>query len=127
MRSVLRWLFVTALVVAGAWICAIVGSSANLLTLFDGFDDAIAEARVVVDQTSLEPDAEEEVSARGADSRPLAAAESDGGLSLQQISSDELSATQIMGLLEDEIAADTDPAAADELLRAFGESLDTQE
>jgi len=38
-----------------------------------------------------------------------------------------LGAAQIMQLLEDEITTETDPAAADELLRAFGESIEPRE
>jgi hypothetical protein len=131
MPVVRRLVFVAALAAAGVWIYAIAGSGAKLLTLFDGFDDATAVARVAVDRAPLEPDAAKEEPAQavsaGREAFAAPAAESASALSPQHSSADDLSAARIMLLLKDEIASDTDPAAADELLRAFGESLDTQE
>jgi hypothetical protein len=122
MRAVRLCLFVAALASAGAWIYAVAGSAARLFALLDGFDAAPVVARV--DEEPADPDGP----AQSSGSPPLAAAaESDDGLLPRQIPTDELSPTQIMRLLEDEVASDTDPAAAEELLRAFGESLDSQE
>ncbi len=131
MSSVRRLLLVAALAVAGAWIYAIAGSGAKLLTVLDGFADATALARVAVDRAPVELDAAKEEPARAVRPRPglfaAPAAESASDRLSRRLAADDLSAARIMQLLEDEIASETDPAAADELLRAFGESLDTQE
>lgn len=124
MRSVRRWLLVAALAVAGVWIYEVGGSAARLLALLDGLDDAPPVASVGGDEASPRPDEP----ARGQTSQTRAAAtQSNDGPPVQQMPTDDLSATQIMRLLEGEITSDTDPAAADEFLRAFGESLDSQE
>jgi hypothetical protein len=129
MRAVRRWLFVAALAAACAWIYAVAGSAANLLALFDAVDDARAVARVAPDQAPpSSPAAQEPPAPRvSADAAPPSA-ESDVDQLPQQLATDgNLSGAQIMRLLEDEIASGTDPAAADELLRAFGESRDSRE
>ena len=124
MRSVRRPLLVAELVVAGVWIYEVAGSAARLLVLLDGLDHAPPVASVGGDETPLrrdEQDREQALQARAA------ADQSNDGPPVQQMPTDDLSGAQIMRLLEDEITSDTDHAAADEFLRAFGESLDSQE
>jgi|SRR5688572_2694588 len=123
MRSLHRWFLVAALAVAGVWIHSLAGSAAMLLALLEGLDEAPDVARVGGDERPPGPEAPQ-----GPGSQTLAAAaQSDHGVLPEQIPGGDLSAAQIMRLLEGEMASDTDPAAADELLRAFGESLDSRE
>ena len=124
MRPVRRWLLVAAFVVAGVWIHEVPGSAARLLGLLDRLDDAPAVASVGGDET---PPRQGEPARGQASQAGAAAAPSSDGPLVQQLPTDDLSGSQIMRLLENEIASDTDPAAADEFLRAFGESLDSPE
>lgn len=130
MRAIRRWLLVTTLAAAGVWIYAVAGSGATLLALFEGLDSSAALARVDVQRASAEPAANEpraRAAAPAASPPDTIVAETAGDLLPQQIATDELSAGDILRLLEDEVVSDTDPAAADELLRAFGESLETRD
>jgi hypothetical protein len=125
MLFVRRWLLVAALAAAGVWIYLLAGSGASLLALLD----AIEETAVAEQVPRASPAAQERVQADSAMAVPPAAspAELERHVPRREPSTGKLDAAQIMRLLEDEIAHDTDPAAAAELLRAFGESLGTTE
>lgn len=131
MRFARRPLFFLALALVGLWVYVIAGSGATLLTLFDGLDGATAVVRPDIPKVPVEPDGVADVAAQGASAapQPLSAAvtPSAGAPLPQQMSTDDLSGREIMRLLEDEIASDTDPTAADEFLRAFDESLGAHE
>ena len=129
MRFIRRWFLVAALAVAGTWVYTIAGSGAKLLAMLSTVGDLDAVVRSRDDPTSLAP-AERSIAraedGAGAEPPPAQsrAAKPDTDQLRQPPATDALEGAQIMRLLEDEIATDTDPAAADEFLRAFGESLD---
>lgn len=125
MLFVRRWLLVAALAAAGVWIYLLARSGASLLALLDTIEETAVVARVAEQVPRASPAAQERVQADSEMAVPTAAspAELERRVPRRELSRDKLDAAQIMRLLEDEIAHDTDPAAADELLRAFGESL----
>ena len=123
MRAIRRWLFAAALAGVSAWLYVVVGSGAQVLAVLDGVRASAAVARAAADEAPLAAPALGAVAAENPPP-PLPAQLTRNELA-QSPATDTLDDEQIMRLLEDEIALDTDPAAADELLRAFGESLDT--
>ena len=127
MPSVRRLLLVAALAAAGAWMYAIVGAGTKLFSLLDVLDASSAEP-VVADQKPRGPPADRAAATHLEEVRPVTAVAAAGDdLSVQPMPSDDLSPTEIMRLLENEVFLETDPVAADELLRAFHESLDTHD
>ena len=125
MHRIRRWLFVVPFAIAGVWIYVIAGSGAELITLFDAVDDATSAARVVDQAPSVAPAAKAAWGASVAEESLVPrAAEPGNELLLQQASTNDLSGAQILRLLEDEVASDADPAAAEEFLREFGKSLE---
>jgi len=126
MRHPRRLLLLAVPAVAAVWLHTIAGSGARLLALVDGVGEASATR--VVAPTPRPPIALPKDPARAvaASSQSVVSVESDRGPPAQPISADELSAERVMRLLENELASDTDPAAAEEFLRVFNESLDTE-
>jgi len=121
-----RWLVVAALVVASAWAYLFASSATQLRMLFDGLDDASAISRGTDDRARPAPVAVGDQSPAVASTLAEPAAGFQAERDRESLT-DALSAAQIMRLLEVEITTETDPAAADELLRAFGESIEPRE
>jgi len=121
-----RWLVVAALAVASAWVYLFATSATQLRMLFDGLDDASAVSRAADDRARPSPVAVGDQSTAVASTPAEPAAGPQAERDSESLSG-ALGAAQIMQLLEDEITTETDPAAADELLRAFGQSIEPRE
>jgi hypothetical protein len=122
MRRLYQSLFVTALAAAGVWIYALTGAALQLHTLFGSVAQIAHDgAPTTFPRVPAQP-----ADAMSSSATPRAAHETPNGGRLPPPTGD-LSAMQIMRLLEDELATETDAAAADEVLRTFEQSVDQQE
>jgi len=125
MQTLRPWLFAAALGATGACVYSLTGAAAQLGRLFDYVAEASAVADVAASTHS--PVGRRAQLTANEPTRAAPVVATDAEASARSSLTGELESGQIMQLLEDELATETDPAAAHELLQAFGESLEAEE